>query len=811
MRKTMRKTKWSLYATILAAAFLAASLVLPVLRGESPIDLGLDLSGGVVVTYRPDFSSRPESAGEPQETRQTEAELLALAKETLTSRLYRTLDTVPDVVVRGDQRIVVSLPSTDGQDHRILDLVGKTYHLTMRLVQNGRPAPGEQRPGQTAGGGQTERLYEYQGRRLRLAEAEFSGDMLDPRRIRVETGASGDPYELPQATVTFRFQPPYDEAFAELTGANVGRELAILLDDEIEWAGRIDSEIDGEGLLRGGYRLEEAREVAGMLRSGTMPVSLEVESLSAVGPPLGQEIQDLGLDALMLSLVLLVAVLAIAYLHRGSLLIAGVASLFCLLLLIAGIVAAFSLTLDLVGIAGLVLSLGMGMDAFILVFESLEGKPGRAADRAASRRGWTIRKMYSFAGQGGTLFHANATTLIVIALLLATERLKSFAVFIFVGILASVLTILFTRWLLRRAHGRLGALGPDLLCWLRRRRPGLLRWRKAYLVLSGVPVAGLLFAALAGTPGLPELGADFTAGTQVVVSAPRQEQVASALDDLRRQLPGIDARRQALGAPGDDRYLVTIGRALELEGDDESRLRAERLLAVFAAQSVEVESVSSIDAKLSSRRLGGSLGILVLSFFFLAVYFVVCQGPIDRALGARRFPRKGAAGGLGGALPASAQLTVWSGVLLAVLLDVAVVLAVTAVLGIPINLPVVAGLLTILGYSVNDSVVLWSHIRRRWAESRGERSATRVVTAAVDAMLSRALLTSLSTLVPALVILAVGLTPLVDFAWVIIAGVISGTLSSIFVVGWFAVRALERQAVRRHAPSPGLAQSRAIS
>ena len=780
----MKKTKWSLFATILVVALLASSLLLPILRGESPIDLGLDLSGGVIVTYRPDFSSRLGSTAELDE-----AELLELAKETLTSRLYRSLNTVPDVVIRGDQRIVVSLPS-DGKDHRVLELVGKTYQLTLRLVLDGEPAGSEQG-------------YGYQGRDLRLAPAELSGDMLDPRYIRVETGGL-EPGELPQATVAFRFQPPHDATFAQLTGNNIGRELAILLDGEVEWAGRIESAIDGEGVLRGGYDLEGATEIARMLRSGTLPMSLEVESLTAVGPGLGQEIQDLGQRALVLSLVLLVTVLAMAYCHRGSLLIVGVLSLFCLLFLIAGIVATFSLTLDLVGIAGLVLSLGMGMDAFLLIFEALEaraaapkGDPGSGLEKPTGRRDWTIRRLYAFAAEGGTLFHANVTTLVVISLLLATERLKSFALFIFVGILASVLTIFVTRRVLHWAHGRTGGVGPDLLTWLRRRQPGVFHWRKAYVAVTAIVlVVGLWFAS----PGGWELGADFTAGTQVIVSAPGEKQVVSSLDDLGHQFPEIDARQQVLGGPEEERYLVTLGTALEIDGGEDGELRSEQLLAIFAERSVEVESISSIDGKLSSRRMFTSLTVLIGSFVLLLIYFVAFQGPIDRALNARRPV----------SLPASARLTIWSGVLLAVLVDIAMVLAVMAMRDISINLPVVAGLLTILGYSVNDSVVLWDHIRRRWAEVarrrrageiEGARSATDVVTLAVDGILSRALLTSLSTLVPALVILAVDLTPLVDFAWVIIAGVISGTLSSIFVVGSFAARALERQTERRSAAS----------
>ena len=532
--KKTKKTKGWLYATILGAALLVASLIVPVLRGESPIELGLDLAGGVIVTYRPDFASL-ESAGEVDR-----AEVLALAKETLTSRLYRSLDTVPDVVVRGDQRIVVSLPSRH-DDHRVLELVGEA---------------------------------------------------------------------------------------------------------------------------------------------------------------------------------------------------------------------------------------------------------------GAGRRGWTIRRLYSLAAEGGTLLHANLTTLIVIALLLGTERLRSFAVFIFVGIVASVATIFVTRRLLTWSHGRLGGLGPDLLGWLRRRQPGVFRWRRAYFTL----IVALLTAGLLVAPQL-ELGADFRAGTQLIVAAPDESRVAAAGRDLASRFPEIDARRQVLGDPEDGRYLVTLGAALEIEDSDPRRLRADQVLSIFAARSVEVESVSSIDGRLSSRRLLGSLTVLGLSFLLLAIYLVACQEPLERVLSARHRP----------ALPAAARLTVFTGVLAAVAVDVAIVLAVAALLEIPINLPVIAGLLTILGYSVNDSVVLWENVRRRWSELGqetnlpdsvlgAERTAAEVVTQTVDAVLSRTLLTSVSTLVPALVILMVGLTPLLDFARVMIAGVVSGTLSSIFVVGVFAVRALERQPAPR--PSP---------
>jgi protein-export membrane protein SecD len=409
------------------------------------------------------------------------------------------LSTIPDVVVRGDQRIVVSIPSRD-DPRRILELVGETYQLTLRLVVDGRET------------------FEYRGRRLALAVPAFSGDMLDEGAIRVETAAQGslDVREM-APKVAFGFRPPHDAEFADFTGRHVGRELAILLDDEVQWVGTIESAIHGNGVLSGGYTFEEAADVAMMLKSGTLPLSLEVESLGAVGPSLGQEIRELGLKALLLAVALLAALIALAYLHRSAFLLAGLVSLFCLLLLIAGLAAALRLTLDMVGIAGIVLSVGMGMDAFILVFEALEAEPFPARSTAA-------RRVYSFAGEGRTLFHANATTLLVIALLLFTERLKSFALFIFVGLFASVVTIFITRRLLERTYGRLPDLGPDLLGALRRWQPRAFRLRGLYYAALA---ALLAFAVLKG-PTL-ELGADFKAGTQVTVAGEREEDLQAAI------------------------------------------------------------------------------------------------------------------------------------------------------------------------------------------------------------------------------------------------------------------------------------------
>ena len=778
----MKKQKGSLYAAALVVVFFALSLVLPLARGESPIDFGLDLSGGVIVTYRPDFSSRLDAYEGVSED-----ELLALAKETISSRLYRNLNTIPEVVVRSDRTIVASIPAVEDQE-RILELIGETYHLTYRLVLAKHDEPGS-----------GEELFRYRGNYLELAEPQFSGDMLDERAIRVETGPT-DTLDVKAMApkIAFQFQPPHDEAFAAFTGDNVGRDLAILLDDRVEWVGVIESAIEDRGVLAGSYDLDEANDIAMLLKSGTMPVSLGVESLTAVGPSLGQEVKDLGLHALALSLLLLTALVAIAYLHRSALLVAGLASLFCLLFLIAGMAATFDLTLDVVGIAGIVLSIGMGMDAFIIVFESLESKSGNlTASRLKAHRERIARGMYSFTGEGRTLFHANATTLVVILLLLTTERLRSFALFIFAGIFASVLTIFITRTILRGTYGRIDDFGFDLLSGLRAFRPRIFRFRKVYFATVAVIFALTAFLLVTAGPG-SLLGADFKEGTQLVLTSPEESALDAAVAALEDELPGVTVRKQRMGESGDGRYLVTLGSAVDtsIGGSDEEGVDADRIAGVFAAHSVKLESLSSIDNRVSSARLGKSLSVLLLSFFFLAVYFVAIQEPINRLFSSRGREE----------VSSAARFRVFWGILTAVIVDVGLIFAVLVLLGIPVSLPVVAGVLTIIGYSVNDSVVLWSHIQKRGAELDVKApSALERVTRSVDRILSRAVLTSLSTMVPAVTILLVGLGPLVDFAWVMIAGTVAGTLSSMFVVGSFAVRALEQEsgAVDSAAPDIG--------
>jgi len=372
--------------------------------------------------------------------------------------------------------------------------------------------------------------------------------------------------------------------------------------------------------------------------------------------------------------------------------------------------------------------------------------------------------------------------------------------------LASVLTIIMTRSLLRRSHRllgerQLGRRGTDLLAWLRSRRLGLYRLRKAYVALLLVALVGVGAKFLTAAPGHPllELGADFKPGIQVVVESAERAPVETAVANLERELPGVDVRLQELGKPEAGRFLVTVGAILEATAVGSSSapvsvvtdeglrtLSAIALESLFADAGLAIESLGAIDSKVSAERLLSGLSVLVLSFFFLAVYLVGLQEPINSFFAPRRRSQLGA----------SAHMMSFWGVLMAVLTDVAVMLMAAALFSIPISLPVLAAMLTIIGYSINDSVVLWSHVQDRSAT--GDDASPRAsVVDAVDRIASRAFLTSLSTMVPALTILVVGLTPLADFAKMMIVGTLAGTFSSLFIVGSFAERALQGRNVAR--------------
>ncbi len=819
----MKKISW--YRMTLTLIFLAmiGILIYPILQGKSPIRLGLDIGGGVVVTYRPDFSKRVKSS-----EKLSESETLQLAKEVIANRLSRALNISPDVVARGDNRVVVSVPSVKGfQD--VLQIVGKTYHLTMRLVKAMSKETVEGK-----------KLHEFGDAYFDLDTVAFSGEMLDQSSIKVIPGNPlAEDADARTPRVAFGFDSPFNRDFSRFTATHVGSSLAILLDDSIEVVGRIHSAIGKEGgVLSGKYTLEEAQNHAVLLKSGNMPVALEVESLSGVGPTLGQQVLEQGIIAGLLSILLILLLIIIAYSHRSWFLFGGAASLFVLVMTMGGLAAALDLTLDFAGVAGLILSVGMGVDAFFLVFEDLESRLKRFSPQTVKQFfHQMIQDIYSFAKEGRVLFHSNTTTIITVVLLFFSDRVRYFAVFILLGIAASLYNILVTREVLHSTFDLAPNFGPSLLGWLRGKKPGVFRIWKAYgaltlcLVLFGVFI---VWNSL-HHDGYLRLGSDFRAGTQVICEARMERDLLAAIGDLSSTISESQITYQKMETPAGtsaQRYLVTIAvpiyfpsepptqggvgggamksavggltdspgmpvpnepaaaaRALSMSRDTAvtaNRLSPVVLERVFANRNLILLSIDVIDNKVSGSRLASSLGIILFSLVLLAFYVFVLQGLVDKIFVRDKSLLY---------RPAGSKFWVSFGVILSLVHDLCVIVVGCYVLKIDISLSVVAGILTILGYSVNDSVVLWSNIEERAAavaKSNPGKSIDpkSVVVDSVDAILSRTFLTAVSTMIPALVIILMDITPIKDFAWIMLIGTVAGTLSSYYVLGPFSLLTL---------------------
>ncbi len=246
--------------------------------------------------------------------------------------------------------------------------------------------------------------------------------------------------EFNQPVVNFFLTHEGGELFSQATGANVGKGLAIVLDGRVVTAPRIKSQIADSGLIEGGFTSQEAEDLSTVLRSGALPAGITYLEERTVGPSLGQDSIDRGLRAGLLGLLLVV--LAMLLVYRGSG-INAVVALTLNMVFIFGALSYFGATLTLPGIAGIVLTIGMAVDANVLIFERI---------REELRHGRTVKSAIE-AGFGKALssvLDANVTTLIAALFLFqfGTGPIRGFAVTLSIGILASLFTAIFvSRWL----------------------------------------------------------------------------------------------------------------------------------------------------------------------------------------------------------------------------------------------------------------------------------------------------------------------------------------------------------------------------
>ncbi len=379
---------------------------------ERILRLGLDLQGGMHLTLEVDLERLPPEI--------EKAEAMDRALEVIRNRVDQFGVSEPLIVKQGDRWIVVQLPGVS-DTQRALDLIGKTALLEFRLVNAGDIPSEEDMPDDL------EVLSDRDGRRyLVRKEAELTGASLKTARV----GMGGD---FNRPNISFVMKPEASKKFEQITGSNINRQLAIVLDDVVQSAPVIRSRIaGGAGIIEGNFTLQTARDLAIVLRAGALPAPVNIIENRTVGPTLGRDSIRAGIKAMGLGFILVLVFMVVYYKKSG--IIANIALVMNIIFLM-GIMAYFQFTLTLPGIAGIILIIGMAVDANVLIFERIReelkaGKTPRVAIDAGFKK--AVK----------TILDANITTLVAAVFLFqfGTGPIRGFAITLFIGIMASMFT-----------------------------------------------------------------------------------------------------------------------------------------------------------------------------------------------------------------------------------------------------------------------------------------------------------------------------------------------------------------------------------
>ena len=394
--------------------------------------------------YLPSFdvSRTPDGAMllkmKPASASAIERDTIDHSVETIRNRVDALGVTEPLIAPESGNRIVIQLPGVD-DSARVKDIIKTTAQLQFRLVE-GSPAPDVKSTLDTVAANMKNEVDVLAGTREdelgRAAGVEFYAVRktipvtgTDLKNARVQKGQVGQP------NVGFSLTPDGARKFADLTGANVNRRLAIVLDNKVVSAPNIKNRIEDQGVIEGNFTTQQAADLALVLRSGSLPASLTTMEERTVGPSLGRDSIHQGVLASLVGFITLILAVLLYYKGAG---INAVLALLLNLVILLGMMAIFHATLTLPGIAGIILTLGMAIDSNVLVFERI---------REELREGKTVRAAIEngFSRAFGTIIDTHMTTIISALFLFqfGTGPIKGFAVTLLIGLFASVFTAFF--------------------------------------------------------------------------------------------------------------------------------------------------------------------------------------------------------------------------------------------------------------------------------------------------------------------------------------------------------------------------------
>ncbi len=694
------------------------------------LSLGLDLKGGVYTVFRAD----PESAQEGSFDA-----LLEATSEVLRTRLTDQGYTEANVSLQGSDCIRIEIPEVS-DPREVVELIG-----TPALLQFVDP----------------------------------NGNVIMEGKDIVEVAPAMNP-EDGQYVVRFKLNSQATKAFSDATARLIGRSISIVLDGEVISAPTVSERIGGgEGNISFGAMgtqesFAEARRLSTLIMSGALPLSINETETRAISATLGEDAISKALTAGLIGLGLVLLFMLVMYRLPG--LMADVA-LIWYVILVFFLLGALGIQLTLPGIAGILLGIGMAVDANVVIFERFreELKNGRSYESALKA---------GFKNALSAIIDSNVTTLIAAFVLMyyGTGPVKGFSYTLALSVVVSMFTAVFvTRFLLRRAV-RLGLTGKGLYTRPFRERKTLPIMKRSGLTLL-VPAVILVVAlvmTLVGAGLTP--GIDFTGGSIVEYSMGGEFATAD-VGKLLSENGFNDVQLTKVAA--EDGSMTHLQVRLKLDEDDKeqseetSSAQLSKLNQLITGNFAGAEyrsmeyagAVSS--AQLIKNALKSILAAMVLMLIYIAIRFDLFSG---------------------------------AAALFGLLHDVALMVAGMCLAGafFQVNSSFIAALLTIVGYSINDTIVVFDRIRE-YKKQNARLSGGEIVDAAVSASMSRTINTSITTLLTLLALFIFGSATIREFTFPLIVGMVAGTYSSNLLSGPIWARLMKLRE-RRQAKRPARAQ-----
>lgn len=728
MKKTKRKAVINLIIFFLLLAGGIYMAIAGVGQNESGktanVPLGLDLQGGLSVTY------------EIQDEKPTSDEIKATV-----DKLQRRVDAYSsegEVYQEGNDRITVEIPlNTEKVDaHDVLDELGQPGQLLFLDSENYTIWQQNQNNG-------TNDAY----------EAVLTGSDIKNAQAGVDDSGTVKDY-----VVQLQFTDEGAQKFATATAANIGKPIYIIYDGAVASAPTVQSAItDGNAVINKISSYDEAESLASTIKIGALPLELKQIQYNIVGAKLGQKAVSTSLIAGAIGFGLVCILIIVLYRFPGFIASLALTGYVVLMLLILSI---RHITLTLPGIAGIILSIGMAVDANVIIFTRIREEISAGSGvRAAVKAG--------FSKALSAILDGNITTLIatVVLMILGSGSIKGFAVTLMLGIVLSMFTALFVTKMLLNSFLELGVQNPKM--YGKAKEPKIHGYVKNFKICGVasliVIIAGLAFLGVNHSRIGKSLNysLEFTGGTSTTATFAEDdvytlERAESEVAPVIAETAGIDAGTiQIQTVEGNNQVIFKTSELTE----EQSAKIDDLLKSQFKATEVDNQSISST---ISGEMKKDAIVAIAVSSVLMLLYIAFRFSDVKFGVSA----------------------------VLALVHDVLVVFAAYSIGTLSVGNTFIACMLTIVGYSINATIIIFDRIRENMRTQDSKESLEELVNKSIGQTFTRTIYTSLTTFIMVFVLFVMGVTSLKEFTFTLMLGIVCGAYSSVCITGplWYTMK-----------------------